>query len=268
MIHLLLSIITINNGGFTLKYFDIAMYFIFGVIFGSFFNVIGLRIPKNISFVRDYSHCPLCKERLHSLELIPVISFIWQRGTCRHCHTRIPFIYPVIELITGCLFAYSYLLLGFQMELIASLLFISLLMIIIVSDVTYMIIPNSVLLFFLPLLFISRIISPLTPWYDMMIGATVGFFIIGLIIIVSKGGMGAGDMKLFFLLGIILGWKKVLLTLFLASLLGAIVGLIMQALQIVARKQPIPFGPYIAVAAMIAYFHGDMMIMMYLNLLY
>lgn len=244
----------------------VIVFFIFGVIFGSFFNVVGLRMPKNISFVQGHSHCPTCKERLHWLELIPVLSFLWQRGACKHCQTRISFVYPIMELLTGVLFTYSYFSIGFHPELITSLLFISLLVTITVSDLTYMLIPNKILLFFIPLLIISRIISPLTPWYDMIIGAAIGFIMIALIILLSKGGMGAGDMKLFFVLGIVLGWKAVLFTLFLASLLGAVIGLILRALQKVKRRQPIPFGPYIAVAAMIAYFHGDMLVSMYLDL--
>lgn len=255
-----------SNGGVNVEIYWIIIFFTFGITFGSFFNVVGLRLPKSIPFVHDHSHCPTCKERLHWFELIPVLSFLHQKGACKHCHTRISPIYPVIELLTGLLFSYSYFLFGFQLELITSLLFISLLIIITVSDLAYMLIPNKILLFFLPLLIISRILSPLTPWYDPIIGAAIGFGIIALIILLSKGGMGAGDMKLFFVLGIVLGWKAVLFTLFLASLLGAVIGLILRALQRVERRQAIPFGPYIAVAAILAYFHGEPLIAAYLNL--
>lgn len=244
----------------------IIVFFIFGMTFGSFFNVVGLRVPKNITFIQDQSHCPHCNKTLRWYELIPVLSFIWQKGTCRNCQARISTVYPIMEFVTGLLFAYSYFQIGFQSELMTSILLISLLVIITVSDITYMLIPNKIILFFLPFLIISRIISPLTPWYDMMFGAVVGYVIIALIIVLSRGGMGAGDMKLFFILGIVLGWKKVLFTLFLASLLGACIGLILHSLQKVARRQPIPFGPYIAVAAIISYFHGDALISAYLQL--
>lgn len=244
----------------------IIIFFILGIVFGSFFNVVGLRVPKNITFIQYPSHCPHCNETLRWYELIPLLSFLWQQGTCRYCQARISPIYPIMEFITGLLFAYSYFQIGFQYELITSLLLTSLLVIITVSDLAYMLIPNKIILFFLPLLIISRIISPLTPWYDMIIGAFVGYIIIALIIVLSRGGMGAGDMKLFFILGIILGWKKVLFTLFLASLLGACIGLILRSLQKVGRKQPIPFGPYIALAAIISYFHGDVLISAYLQL--
>lgn len=245
----------------------IIIFFILGVIFGSFFNVVGLRSPKNLTFIQYPSHCPHCNKTLRWYELIPLLSFLWQRGTCKNCQARISPMYPVIELVTGILFLYSYFQIGFQTELITAFLFISLLVIITVSDVAYMLIPNKIILFFLPLLIISRIISPLTPWYDMIIGAVVGYTTIALIIVLSRGGMGAGDMKLFFILGIVLGWKEVLFTLFLASLLGACIGLILRFLQKVGRRQPIPFGPYIALAAIISYFHGDALISAYLELI-
>src|SRR5699024_12599796 len=115
----------------------------------------------------------------------------------------------------------------------------------------YMLIPNKIILFFLPLLIISRIISPLTPWYDMIIGAVVGYTTIALIIVLSRGGMGAGDMKLFFILGIVLGWKEVLLTLLLSSLLGACIGLILSLLRKVGSNIPIPFDLYITFTVII-----------------
>lgn len=245
----------------------IIIFFLLGVIFGSFFNVVGLRSPKNITFIHYPSHCPHCNETLRWHELIPLLSFLWQQGTCKNCQARISPMYPIIELITGILFVYSYFQIGFQIELITAFLFISLLVIITVSDIAYMLIPNKIILFFLPLLIISRIISPLTPWYDMIIGAVVGYTTIALIIVLSRGGMGAGDMKLFFILGIVLGWKEVLFTLFLASLLGACIGLILRFIRKVGRRQPIPFGPYIALAAIISYFHGDALISAYLHLI-
>lgn len=100
----------------------------------------------------------------------------------------------------------------------------------------------------------------------MIIGAFLGFALIALIIFISKGGMGAGDMKLFFVLGIVLGWKQVLLTFFLASLIGTIFGIFLKSLQKLKRRQPIPFGPSIAVAAMISYFHGETLLELYLSL--
>lgn len=239
--------------------------FLFGITLGSFYNVVGLRVPKNIPFSHDRSYCPSCVHALSWIELIPVLSFLMQGGKCRHCKTNISSIYPIIELATGLLFLFSYKQVGFSLEFITACLFISMLMIVFVTDYHYMLIPNKVLLFFLPFLVIMRVLVPLEPWYNSIIGAVVGYGLLALIIILSKGGMGAGDMKLFGVLGIVLGLGNTLLTFFLASLFGAVLGVILQIGQKIGKRQAIPFGPYIVVAAIIAYFYGDKMIAIYLS---
>lgn len=243
----------------------VLLFFIIGLIFGSFFNVVGLRVPQQLSFSTGRSSCPHCHTPLKSYELIPVISYLLQRGKCRHCQTRISWIYPTIELLTGCLFAFSVYQLGFQIELIVALLFVSLLMIIFVSDITYMVIPNKVLLFFLPWFVLLRGIEPLTPWTSSIYGALVGAGIIAVIILLSKGGMGGGDLKLFGVLGIVLGLKQILLTFFLACIIGALISIFLMLFKKVDRKQAVPFGPYIVVAAMITYFYGNSLIHWYMN---
>lgn len=251
----------------TLEVMMTIFFFLFGITLGSFFNVVGLRVPKKMPFAYDRSFCPSCHKQLSWFELIPVFSFIFQRGKCRTCQQKISLIYPIIELLTGLLFVLCYLMIGIELELIIALLLISMLMIVFVSDITYMLIPNKVLLFFLPLFMMMRVIQPLDPWWSSITGGTVAFILIALIIIVSKGGMGAGDMKLFGLLGIVLGLGKVLLTFFLASLLGALIGMILLLRKIIKRKQPIPFGPYIIVASIISYFFGDIIIEWYFSII-
>lgn len=244
----------------------VILFFISGAVFGSFFNVIGLRIPMRLSFSNDRSYCPVCKSQLKAYELIPVISYIFLKGKCRYCGSRISKIYPFIEMFTGFLFAYSYWKIDLTVEMVTILIFISMLMILLVTDVVYMLIPNKILLFFLPFIIIMRFVSPLDPWYDAIIGSAVGFFAIAGIILLSNGGMGSGDMKLFTVLGIVLGWKNTLLTLFLGSLLGLLTGGTMLLFKKTDRKQPIPFGPYIIIAALISYFYGEEMIAMYMAL--
>lgn len=243
------------------------VFFIFGIIFGSFFNVVGLRTPKKEPFYQGRSYCPNCQTNLSWYELIPIFSYLIQRGKCRHCQQPIAKLYPIMELLTGLLFAFSYIQIGLTLELVIALLLVSLSIILTVSDLTYMLIPNKILLFFLPFFIILRIISPLAPWYDALIGGTVGFLLIMIIILISKGGMGAGDMKLFGVLGIILGWKLTLLTLFIASLVGAVIGGILMATKKIKRGQPIPFGPYILLVALISFFFGEQLLTFYYNLL-
>lgn len=257
----------LHRGVVALEFAIILFIFLFGITLGSFFNVVGLRVPKKIPFANDRSFCRSCSKQLSWYELIPVLSFILQRGRCRNCQQKISPIYPAVELLTGLLFVLSFHKIGFELELITALLLISMLMIILVSDITYMLIPNKILLFFLPLFIMMRIIQPLEPWWSALVGGGVAFLLLAIIILVSKGGMGAGDMKLFGLLGLVLGVGKVLLTFFLASLLGAVIGMLLMSFKVIERKQPIPFGPYIIAATIIAYFYGDLFIAWYLNFL-
>lgn len=245
---------------------QILLFFLLGLLLGSFFNVVGLRLPRRQTFTNDRSRCPTCKQTLSWYELIPMLSFLLQSGKCLHCKTRISSMYPTIELITACLFAYSFVRIGIQLELIIALLLISMLMMILVTDLIYMIIPNNLLLFFFPILIILRLIAPLDPWWSAPLGMFIGFSLILMIILISRGGMGAGDMKLFAVLGVALGIDKILLTLFLASVIGSIIGLLLLHLKWIKRKQPLPFGPYIILATLLAYFYGDQMINWYWHL--
>ena len=243
------------------------IYFaVLGAVLGSFYNVVGLRIPKGESIVLPPSHCTSCQKRLTGIELIPVFSYVLQGGKCRGCKVKISPIYMFTEIVTALLFAFAYWQIGFQWELAVALLFISLLVIINVSDIAYMLIPDKILLFFLPFLIIGRIVSPLNPIWDSIIGAVVGFAILFLIAIVSKGGMGGGDIKLFFLLGLVLGTFNTLLTLFFASVIGMVIGVVVLKVRGQGRKTPVPFGPSIAVAAIVVYFYGQSFIDWYMNM--
>src|SRR5699024_3455126 len=156
------------------------------------------------------------KSELSWFELMPIFSYVLQKGKCRHCHTSISIIYPIIELCTGFLFLFEYIYIGWNFELIVIMLLISLSIIVIVSDLRYMIIPNQILLFFIPLFLIASIIQPLDPWHDTIFGEIGALVIIGLIIIASQGGMGYGDLKLLMLLGFVLGFKKMIIAFMLA----------------------------------------------------
>ncbi|MGE7622825.1 prepilin peptidase [Viridibacillus sp. NPDC096237] len=243
-------------------------FFIFGLVFGSFFNVIGLRVPKGESIVRPPSHCTNCQRRLTYKDLVPVLSFLFLKGKCRSCDEKIRCIYPLMELLTGVFFALAYLELGLKPELIIALLFISMLIIITVSDIAYMLIPNRILLFFGVLLAVGRIFIQSDPWWNSIVGAFGGFLILLLVSILSKGGIGGGDIKLFFIIGLVLGVFSTLLALFLASVIGLIAGVILLIYRKQGRKTPIPFGPSIAVASILAYFYGEQILEWYMNLLF
>ncbi|MBP2240591.1 leader peptidase (prepilin peptidase)/N-methyltransferase [Cytobacillus eiseniae] len=238
--------------------------FIYGLIFGSFYNVVGLRVPMKESIVKPRSHCPKCNHILGPLELIPVVSYLIQGGKCRRCKAPVSPLYPVMELVTGLLFAAAPLIIGWSYELIIAWTLISLLVIIFVSDFSYMLIPDKVLLVFTGLFLVERIFLPLSPWWDSAAGAAVGFILLLFIAIISKGGMGGGDIKLFAVIGFALGVKLVLLSFFLATLFGALFGLVGMLLGKVKKGKPIPFGPYIAIGTIVAYFFGDVILQWYL----
>lgn len=241
--------------------------FIFGIVFGSFFNVVGLRVPKKQSIAYPPSHCPSCERQLTAIDLLPVLSYVLLRGKCRTCKAKVSPIYPSMELLTGILFALAYVHFGLTAEFFVALLFISMLVCITVSDIAYMLIPNKILLFFLPLLVVGRIFSPLTPWWDSLLGAIVGFGMLYIVALLSRGGMGGGDIKLFFVIGIVLGTVKTLLTLAFASAIGLVIGIIVLRMTKKGRKTPVPFGPSIALAAIILYFYGEHIITWYWHLL-
>jgi len=245
----------------------IGLFFIFGVIIGSFYNVVGLRLPVGESIMFPGSHCPVCKKELRPWELIPVASYFLLNGKCRTCETKISPIYPTIELISGLLFAYSFYRYQWSLELIAVLLLLSLLIIITVSDIKYMLIPNKILLFFSFVFLLVHWINPLTTWSDSIFGAVIGFFLLFLISFISKGGMGGGDIKLFALLGFIMGVKSVLFIFFFSSLFGSLFGLFMMAIGKLKRKTAIPFGPFIALGTVFTLFFSDAIFQWYLNLL-
>ncbi|MDG5470953.1 prepilin peptidase [Jeotgalibacillus sp. ET6] len=245
-----------------------SVLFFYGTILGSFYNVVGLRLPEKKSIVFPGSSCPKCQHQLKWFELIPVLSYLFLKGSCSKCRSRISVLYPAMEMLTGILFAYAFWVHQFSLEFAAAILFISLLVIITVSDLAYMIIPDKILLFFGTALLAVRVVEPLSPWWNAYLGAGVGFTLLLLIAIVSKGGMGGGDIKLYAVIGLVLGVKLTLLSFFLATFIGTIAGIAGIVWKSKNRKEPVPFGPSIAAASIITYFWGQDLIDLYFNLLF
>ena len=237
--------------------------FVLGLLLGSFYNVVGLRIPLGKSIVHPPSHCPHCQRKLSLLDLIPVLSYLSIRGRCRSCNKKISSIYPKFEFLTAVLFTFALWQTGWSRELIVSWTLISLLIIIVVSDLHYMLIPNKVLLFFVSIVVPMRIFIPMDPWWEPVAGFILGFSLLFLIALVTKGGMGGGDVKLFAVLGLFLGWQGVLICFFFSCLYGALIGGLALWLGKVKRREPIPFGPFIALGSITAYFLGDPIVYWY-----
>lgn len=234
-----------------------------GLTLGSFFNVVGLRIPAGESLLHPPSQCPKCGTRLTPLDLIPVLSYLLSRGKCRHCGTRVSPVYLFGEAVTGLLFLVMYLKFGLTLEGITGMLLVSLAVIITVSDLRYMLIPDKVLLIFAPAFLVLVPFMVKVPLWYHLLGALSGGGV--LLLLALFGGMGMGDVKLFALLGWIIGWPNVIVAFLMACALGAFIGGIMQLLGIVQRKQPIPFGPFLALGSLLSYLFGPDIIGAYLS---
>ena len=225
---------------------------IVGCIFGSFYNVVGYRIPNGLSIVRPGSFCPKCNHHLKWYELIPIVSYLIQQGKCRCCHERISIIYPMVEVTTGILFAVAYFVFGFSYECILALIIASLLVIVIVSDINYLIIPDEVTFFFCLLLFLLKLFVEGFWNAILALGSWVLLFMIMYLImlignfIFKKESLGGGDVKLMFFVGMALGPVLGVFSIFLSSLIALPLSLMV---YIKDKDNVIPFGPFILIAA-------------------
>jgi len=241
--------------------------FIMGLVFGSFFNVVGIRIPIKESLM-GRSHCPNCGKQLGVVELIPVIGYLILKGKCKECKYPISVKYPVIELITGILFLLSFVILRDNMvEYSLVVLFISLLTILTVSDLYYNEVPDKILLAFLPLILALRLLSPIEMWYDGLLGGILGFGFMYLIALYGKkrfkkDALGGGDIKLYFIIGLVLGYQIVFLSMLFASAIALVYSIIF-----LKKGQYLPFVPFIAMGSLLTYFVGNNLLQWYISIL-
>ncbi|HPT77847.1 MAG TPA: prepilin peptidase [Candidatus Atribacteria bacterium] len=249
-----------------------ALVFLLGLFIGSFFNVCIYRIPYERSIVFPPSHCPSCSHRLGTLDLIPVFSYLLLKGKCRYCGSRISVQYPLIELLTGGVFLYLYLHFGLTWQLLTSIVLVSLLLIMTVIDIKHMIIPDELVAFGIVSAFIFQIagisqIGYLSAIYGTLLGGGV-FLLIALfsMLVLKKEGMGGGDIKLMAMIGALTGWKATLLSMVLSVYLGGLLGGILLLLKVKRRGDYIPYGPFIAMAAVISLLWGDNIISWWLAL--
>lgn len=234
-----------------MEYVYIIFIWMIGCIFGSFFNVVGYRIPNELSIISPGSFCPKCEHKLNWYELIPIFSYLIQGGKCRKCKQKISIIYPVVEMTTGVLFAVSYFIFGFSYEFIISLLVVSFMVIVIVSDINYLIIPDEVTLFFSILVLVVKfVVEGLKPAFLALFSGAFLFLLMYLImrlgnVILKKESLGGGDVKLMFFVGITIGPLLGAFSIFLSS----IIALPLSLLVLIRNKENvIPFGPFILIA--------------------
>lgn len=251
-------------------YFSIVS-FLFGAVVGSFLNVCICRMPREESVVSPPSHCPLCNYQIRWFDNIPLLSYLLLRGKCRGCGAHISLQYPMVELLNGLLTLSLFVKFGISLTFSAMFLFCSALVVITFIDLEHQIIPDEISLSGIVVGFLFSLVLPGQNWLNSLLGILLGG---GSLLLVASGyqwltgkeGMGGGDIKLLAMMGAFLGWKSVLFIVFASSLIGSVFGVTMMLIQKKDSKLAIPFGPYLAAAAVLYIFYGQELIHWYLNL--
>lgn len=244
--------------------------FIFGLLIGSFLNVCIYRIPIEKSIIFPSSHCPSCQRSLKVLDLIPLISYGLYRGKCRYCRGRISIRYPFFELLTAIVFLLLYSVFGLTSTFFFFGFLASLLIVITGIDYDHQIIPDGIVLLgtfagFAYITYNHFVLKAPFSLFSHLGGLLIGGGVFLLIAVVSNGGMGGGDIKLIGMLGLWLGIRGILMTMFFSFILGAVLSVFLLAAKVKSRKEAIPFGPFIAIAALITICFQDDLWIWYLQ---
>lgn len=237
-----------------------------GLTVGSFLNVIIDRLPQGRSVVLPASHCEACEHKLSAIDLVPVFSYLFLLGRCRHCGAAIPRRVPLVELVTGLVFAYLWLRYGFSLQLLAYVVYAGIFITVFVIDLEQGIIPDRIVYPGMILALLFSIFVPGSGVVWSLVGGGVGFVIMFLPYLLSRGGMGGGDVKFGALMGLVVAFPSVLLGLFLAIAGGGMVAAALLALRLRTRKEAIPFGPFLAGGAAVALLWGPDIMRWYLGL--
>lgn len=224
---------------------------------GSFYTVVGQHLPNHEPFLINRSHCDICKHKLSLLDMIPIISYLFLKGKCRYCHTKISNLSTYMELFTGILFACSYYVFGLSYNLLIALGIVTLLIIVSVSDITYFIIPDELLIFFTGyfLIIIALNNGVITALWSILSGFLL-FSVMYIIMlfgnfIFKKETLGGGDIKMMFVFGLILHPIIGIFSIFLSSLLALPISMLLLWKK---NQNLIPFGPFLIIGSAILYF--------------
>lgn len=257
--------------------FLVALY---GLIFGSFFNVVIYRLPNKMSLANPSSHCTSCNTRLKPLDLIPVFSWLFLGGKCRYCKSKISVRYTLVELLTSALWVAMYLKFGLTLDFIASVILLSIMLIAAFIDLELHIIPDELVVFGIITGAIIATINGLTgiklriyediKWWNPLLGAVSAsgilliIAIVGYFIYKTDDAMGLGDVKIYIPIGIYLGWRMALVSLLFSVFIGAIIGITLILFKVRKRKEGMPFGPSIALGVLMTYLVGPELLNLYL----
>jgi len=239
-----------------------------GLIVGSFSNVCIYRIPRNESIIYPASHCPKCRSKIQPFDNIPLLSFILLKGRCRNCKSKISIQYPFVELLTGLIYLIIYMGYGLSIQTLIYIILSSALIIIAFIDLNEQIIPDVISLPGIVIGFILSFFVSYISFVDSVLGIFVGgliILIIGLVgsVIFKKEAMGGGDVKLAAMIGAFLGWRYIIISLFLGFFLGALAGIFLIMTKIKSREDVVPFGPFIVFGSLITLLWGEQIISWY-----
>ena len=249
---------------------NVVLIFILGLIVGSFSNVCIYRIPRNESIIYPASHCPKCRSNISPKDNIPLLSYILLKGRCRNCKSKISIQYPIVEFLTGLIYLIVYLIYGLSIQSLIYIILSSALIIIAFIDLNEQVIPEVISL---PGMVIGLILSFFVP-YISFINSALGIVIGGGIILVirlagslifKKESMGIGDIELAAMIGAFLGWRYIIISLFLGFFLGALAGIILILSKIKSREDVVPFGPFIVLGSFITLLWGEKIISWYIG---
>jgi len=247
--------------------------FLFGLCIGSFLNVCIYRLPASKSIVDpSRSVCPSCNQQIRYYDNIPIFSYLWLKGRCRHCSTRIPVRYAVVELMTGGVAVAVLLAFGLTLEGLIYFAFTSALIVITYIDIDHKIIPDIITLPGIPIGLIASFALPAVGFKDAIVGLLAGGGSLWLVawiyyLLTRKDGMGGGDIKLLAMMGTIIGLKGVIFTIFMSSAVGTLVGITLMIVKGKDMKFAVPFGPFLSIGAITYIFFGQDIIRAYVNFL-
>jgi prepilin signal peptidase PulO-like enzyme (type II secretory pathway) len=262
-----------------------AILFFLGLAIGSFLHVVIYRTVNKESYVTGRSHCPHCDKQIDWYDNIPLVSFLILQGKCRHCHKPIAWSHPMIELITGLLFVWWYFI-GFTFFrlTVEPLLYFQrgfwlavgiCLIVVFFSDILYGYIPNIVIagltffaIVYRSALFLSGIMQPVDFWSTLIAATIVMLFFFALHYFTKGRGMGMGDVKFVFPLGLVLGWPNILVALFAAFISGSVIGVVLVLTRRSKMSHAVPFGPFLVFGTVFGLFLGDPIVRWYLTLLH
>ncbi len=239
--------------------------FLLGLIIGSFLNVCIYRIPRNVSIVLPSSRCPSCNALIKPWDNIPIFSYFFLGGRCRICKSKISLTYPLVESLNAVFYVFILWRFGFSWYTPMYFMFSSTLIVISFIDLEFQIIPDKITLPGIPLgLIMGSFFLPdpfmrysILGYQASLLGFVIGGGMFYAVAMLSRGGMGGGDIKMMAMVGAVMGWKAVLLITFLGSLIGAVVGIFLMIFKGKGRKTKIPFGPFLALGSLITLFCGE-----------